>query len=61
MKERITIELPENDAWTLAQLFKRITWAGVNECAVDGEETEYMIRIVENCRSQLKEQGIAPR
>jgi hypothetical protein len=61
MKERIVIELPENDALTLAQFFKRITWAGVNECAVDRAETEHLIRIVENCRSQLEKQGIAPR
>ena len=56
-----TISLNENDAWTLAQLFKRITYNAIAECAVDKAETEEMIKIIELCRSQLSEQGISPR
>jgi len=55
------IELDENDSWTLAQLFKRITYENVAECAVDKAETENMIQIIENARSQLAAQGISPR
>lgn len=62
----ITINLEDDgtsnsEAWTFAQLLKRITYEGVRECAVDKPETEYMIRIIERIRSQLDEQGISPR
>ena len=57
----VTISLDENQAWNLAQFFKRITWGGVEECAVDKEETETMIAVIENAREQMAKQGISPR
>jgi len=57
----ITITLNENEAWDLAQLFKRITWDGVAECAVDKAETQSMIDVIENARGQMAKQGISPR
>ena len=57
----ITITLDENKAWELAQFFKRITWGGVAECAVDKAETQSMIGVIENAREQMAKQGISPR
>ena len=57
----ITITLDENKAWDLAQFFKRITYEGVGECAVDKAETESMIAVIENAREQMAKQGISPR
>jgi len=57
----VTITLDENKAWNLAQFFKRITWEGVAECAVDKEETEIIIAVIENAREQMAKQGISPR
>jgi len=58
----IKIELDEkNGAWTFAEFLKRITYNGVAECAIDKEQTEYMISIIENVRGQMANQGIAPR
>jgi hypothetical protein len=57
----ITITLDENQAWDLAQFFKRITWSGVEDCAVDKAETETMIAVIENTREQMAKQGISPR
>ena len=57
----ITINLNEDDAWTLAQLFKRITYEGIEKCAVDKAETNYMISIIGDIRTQLSNQGINPR
>ena len=57
----IAIELDENEAWDLAQLFKRITWNGVEECAVDKAETQSMIDVIQNAREQMAKQGISPR
>jgi len=61
MKKYITITLDEKEAWDLAQLFKRITWSGVADCAVDKEETQSMIDVIENARDQMANQGISPR
>jgi hypothetical protein len=61
MMKEITITLDENKAWDFAQFLKRITWDGVRECAVDKEETETMIGIIENAREQMAKQGISPR
>ena len=57
----ITITLDENEAWDLAQFFKRITWGGVADCAVDKAETQSMIDVIENAREQMAKQGISPR
>jgi len=57
----IAIKLNENEARDLAQLFKRITWNGVAECAVDKAETQSMIDVIQNAREQMAKQGISPR
>ena len=57
----ITITLDENQAWDLAQLFKRITWGNIEECAVDEAETQSMINVIENASGQMAKQGISPR
>jgi len=57
----ITITLDENEAWDLAQFFKRITWNGVEECAVDKAETQSMIDVIQKAREQMTRQGISPR
>jgi len=62
MKEgNVSISLNINEAWELAQLFKRITWDAVMGCAVDRAECESMLLVIEGFRGQLAEQGIAPR
>jgi len=60
MKVTITLE-KEWDILTFAQFLKRITYGGVADCAVDKEETEKMIEIIENIRGQLAKQGFSPR
>jgi len=60
-KKMIKISLTEKDSWNIAQLFKRITFESVAECAVDKAETEAMIGVIELIRKQLDEQGISPR
>ena len=55
------ITLNESDSWLIALLFKRITFNGVRECAVDKDETYDMIRVIESAMQQLEGQGIAPR
>jgi len=57
----ISISLEKNDALDIAQLFKRITYEGVAECAVDKKETESMLGVIERIQKQLGDQGIAPR
>jgi len=59
--KNITIILDVNNAWVLAQFFKRITWDGVAECAVDKAETQSMLDVIENAREQMAKQGISPR
>jgi Arc/MetJ-type ribon-helix-helix transcriptional regulator len=59
--ERITVELPDELAWALAQLVKRI---GFNDCrslAVSDEEAWQMLNASEAVRKALAEAGYAPR
>jgi len=59
---KVTITLVKDwDTLTFAQFLKRITYAGVAECAVDKAETETMIDVIENIRDQLAKQGFSPR
>jgi len=57
----MTAAITVNNAWTFAQFLKRITYEGVRECAVDKDEAETMLEIIEDIRGQIAEQGIAPR
>jgi hypothetical protein len=62
MKSRqYNLTFNESDSWLIALFFKRITFDGVRECAVDKDETYDMIRIIESAMKQLEGQGIAPR
>ena len=62
----VTISLKDDgsigsEAFLFAQLLKRLTYNDVAGCAVDKQETDTMITILENIREQLSKQGIAPR
>jgi len=57
----IKILLNKNDSWNIAQLLKRITYAGVADCAQDKAETEAMIGVINLIQKQLADQGIDPR
>ena len=60
-KQQFSITLNESESWLIALLFKRLTFDGVRECAVDKEETYEMIGIIEKAMKQLAAQGMAPR
>jgi len=60
-KQQLSINLNESESWLFAQFLKRITFDGVRECAVDKSETYSMIQVIEDARSQLAAQGVAPR
>jgi hypothetical protein len=55
------IELPEEQAWALAQYLKRIGYADYREKAVSEAEAWEMQQAGEALRAALAEQGIAPR
>jgi hypothetical protein len=57
----IALELPEGQAWALAQLMKRITASAARELAVDQAETDEMMDAVRTVQAALAEAGYAPR
>ena len=59
--QQFSITLNEWESWLIALLFKRITFEGVRDCAVDKVETENMITVIEKAMKQLADQGMAPR
>jgi hypothetical protein len=59
--QQFNISLNEGESWLIAQLFKRITFDGVWECAADKDEAYEMITVIEKARKQLADQGMAPR
>jgi len=60
-KQQFSINLNEGEARLIALFFKRITFDGVRECAVDDDETYRMINVIEDAIKQLGDQGMAPR
>jgi hypothetical protein len=58
---RIEVELPEGQAWALAQLMKRITASAARELAVDQAETDEMMNAVRTVQAALAEASCAPR
>ena len=60
-KQQFSINLNEREARLIALFFKRITFDGVRECAVDDDETYRMINVIEDAIKQLGDQGMAPR
>lgn len=61
--DRITIhiDLPQDLAWALAQLLKRIGYSDCRALAEDDEQAYQMIQATEQVRRALAEAGIAPR
>jgi hypothetical protein len=60
-KQQFNISLNEGESWLIALLFKRITFDGVRECAIDNDETYQMLNAIEKAMKQLADQGMAPR
>ena len=58
-KQQISINLNESEPWLFALFLKRICFDGVQECAVDIDETYDMIQVIENAMKQLAAQGVA--
>ena len=56
-----TVQLAKDEAWALAQLFKRIGYAGYGEYAENRSEIYKMLFAGEKVRSALAKEGIAPR
>ena len=57
----IQAELSEQQAWALAEFFKRLGYSDVRPLAVDEQEAYDMIYAGEKVRAALAEQGYAPR
>jgi hypothetical protein len=57
----ISLELPPNEAWALAECFKRICYSDYRTLAVDEQEAWEMWEAGEKVRAALAEKGIAPR
>ena len=55
------IKLNDDQCWLLALFLKRICYNSILECAVDKDECEEMITVIEAMRNQMAQQGIAPR
>jgi len=58
---KLTIELPDEHAWALAQYLKRIGYADYREKAVSDEEAWAMFEAGEALRAALADEGCAPR
>lgn len=54
-------ELTEVEAWGLAQLFKRLSWAEIRACSVDDAEAYEIRDAVAKGQRLLAEAGINPR
>jgi hypothetical protein len=59
--QQFNISLNEGESYLIALLFKRITFDGVRECAVDNNEAYSIIDAIEKASRQLADQGMAPR
>lgn len=57
----ITVDLPEEIAWPLAQFVKRVTFTDVRQRARTDDETYIMMDGLNAIRRALAEQGVAPR
>lgn len=58
---RIEVELPDEQAWALAEFLKRLGFSDVRPLAVDEREAYDMIYANEKVRQALAEAGYAPR
>ena len=57
----IYVELPDNEAWALAEFLKRVGIDDYRALAASREEAYGMQDAGEKVRAALAEQGIAPR
>ena len=60
-KQEFTISLNEQESWFIALLFKRLSFDGVMECAIDKNEAYRINDVIEKASQQLVAQGMAPR
>ena len=57
----IQVELPDEQAWALAQLLKRVCLDDYRQRAADDAEAWAMLQAGEKVRAALAEAGYAPR
>ena len=57
----LQIDMPQDLAWALAQLLKRIGYSDCRSLAQDDEQAYQMIYATERLRKAMAEAGIAPR
>lgn len=57
----VHIDLPQDLAWALAQLLKRIGYSDCRSLAEDDEQAYQMIQATEQVRRALAQAGMAPR
>jgi hypothetical protein len=57
----VQIDLPQDLAWALAQLLKRIGYSDCRNLAQDDEQAYQMIQATEQVRRALAQVGVAPR
>ena len=60
-KNKLTIELPDEQAWALAQFLKRVGIDHYRALAVDQQEAWLMYEAGERVRDALRDIGIVPR
>jgi hypothetical protein len=58
---RIALDLPDEEAQTLAQFMKRVTWSAMRECAVDEAECYQIRAAIDKLRRALADADYAPR
>jgi len=57
----VQIDLPQDLAWALAQLLKRIGYSDCRSLAESDEQAYQMLQATEQVRRALAQAGIAPR
>lgn len=57
----ISVTLPRDQAWALAELCKRISWDTCRGHAADDDEARLMIAATDMLAGALREAGISPR
>lgn len=57
----ITVELTDEEAWELAQFYKRSGFSHYRECATNDEEAYTMIAAMGKVAGRLWEKGYNPR
>jgi hypothetical protein len=57
----LQVDMPQDLAWALAQLLKRIGYSDCRSLAESDEQAYQMIQATEQVRRALAEAGMAPR